>query len=133
MMAKVSYGVFQTFKAAADYSDRQFAPVYISSADTVTITGASGKVNGILLNKPKTGEAAQVCTASGVLSKLAVDATTDIAPGDPLEADAASKGVKFTINGAGTTGTYLIGWANEAATESSAIITILTNFAPTSK
>lgn len=136
-MAKqtVGAGDCQTFKAAADYSTNQFHCMYISAADTVTITGAAGKVNGILLNKPDAaGKAATVCTKSGVFCKLLVDATTDIAAGDPLECDASGHGVKLTIDGDGTTETYLIGWANEAATAAtSPIISVLTCFVPTSK
>ena len=135
-MAKqtVGAGDCQTFKAAADYSSYQFSPVYISAADTVTVTGAAGVVDGILLNKPDAaGKAATVCTKSGVLCKLAVDATSDIAAGNPLEANASSKGIKLTIDSDGGTETWLIGNANEAATEASAIISVLTKFMPTAK
>lgn len=134
-MAKENFGAVQTFKAAADYSSYQYAPVYISAADTVTITGAAGKVNGILLNKPGAGEPAEVLTASGRFCKLRVDGVTPgaIAAGDPLEADASSMGIKVTIDGDGTTESYMIGWANEASTGATDIITVLTNFAPISK
>lgn len=136
-MAKqtVGTGDCQTFKAAADYSSYQFSPVYISAADTVTVTGAAGVVDGILLNKPDAaGKAAKVCTKSGVLCKLAVDATSDIAAGDPLEANASSKGIKLTIDSDGGTETWLIGNANEVATAaSSPIISVLTKFMPTAK
>ena len=132
-MAKENFGTVQTFKAAADYSSYQYCPVYISSADTVTITGAHGKVNGILLNKPDAaGKAAEVLTASGCFCKLRVDGVTPsaIAAGDPLEADASSMGTKLTINGDGAHETYMIGWANGACTAADEYITVLTNFAP---
>jgi len=133
-MAKENFGFTQTFKAAANYSSYQYCPVYISAADTVTISGAAGKVNGILLNKPDAaGKPAEVLTASGCFCKLKVDGTTPITYGDPLEANASSVGVKLTINGDGTTETYLIGWANEGSSASGEYITILTNFAPVSK
>jgi len=135
-MAVEQLGQVQTFKAARDLSSYQYCPVYISAANTVDYSGAEGKVNGILQNKPSAaGNAAEVITASGVRSKLKVNAATPgaISAGDPLEADASHMGIKLTINGDGTTETYLIGWADEAATEASAYITVLTNFVPTSK
>ena len=135
-MATENFGAVQTFKAAADYSSYQYCPVYISSADTVTITGAAGKVNGILLNKPNAaGEAAEVLTANGRFCKLKVDGVTPgaIAAGDPLEADASSMGIKVTIDGDGATESYMIGWANEASAAATNYITVLTNFAPISK
>ena len=135
-MAKENFGAVQTFKAAADYSSYQYCPVYISAEDTVTITGASGIVNGILLNKPDAaGKPAEVLTASGCFCRLKVDGVTPsgISAGNPLEADASSMGVAFTINGDGGTETYMIGWANEASTAATNYITVLTNFVPTSK
>ena len=134
-MAKENFGFTQTFLAAADYSSYQYCPVYISAANTVTITGAAGKVNGILLNKPDAaGEVAEVLTGQGCKCKLKVNGNSpNIAAGDPLEADANSCGVQLTIDGDGTTETYLIGWADEASTADGEYITILTNFAPVSK
>jgi len=139
-MAKENFGAVQTFKAADDYSSCQYCPVYISAADTVTISGegaAVGKVNGILLNKPSSaGDPAEVLTASGCFCKLKVngnDSSIDV--GDPLEADSGSLGIgiKLTIKADGDTETYMIGWANEASTADGEYITVLTNFAPTSK
>ena len=132
-MAVTELGQTQTFIAAIDLSSYQYCPVYVSAANTVTYSGAAGKVNGILQNKPILGAAAEVITAIGVKSKLKVDATTDIDAGDPLESNGSHVGIKLTIDGAGTTETYLIGWAVTAATEATAYITVLTNFAPTSK
>lgn len=134
-MAIENFGPTQSFKAAADYSDYQYCPVYISSADTVTRTGAAGKVNGILLNKPDAaGKMAEVLTVSGAICKLKVAGNSvNISVGDPLEADSSSRGVKVTIDGDGTTETYMIGWALEAATADDVYISVLTNFAPISK
>jgi len=133
-MAVTELGQTQTFIAARDLSSYQYCPVYISTDNTVDYVGAAGKVNGILQNKPHVvGAAAEVITASGVKSKLKVDATTDIDAGDPLECNGSHVGIKLTIDGNGTTETYLIGWAVTEATESSAYITVLTDFVPTSK
>ena len=134
-MAIENFGSVQSFKAAADYSDSQYCAVYVSAADTVTRTGAGGKVHGILLNKPDAaGKPAEVLTASGAICKLKVAAnSTNIAVGDPLESDANGRGVKVTIDGDGTTETYMIGWALEAATADDVYISVLTNFAPISK
>ncbi len=135
-MASKELGQIQTFKAARDLSSYQYCPVYISAANTVDYSSAAGLVNGILQNKPDAaGRAAEVITASGVKSKLLVDAVTPgaVSAGNSLESDGSHMGVAFTINGDGGTETYLIGWAVTAATEASAYITVLTNFAPTSK
>ena len=134
-MAYENFGAIQSFEAAADYSSSQYCAVYVSSANTVTRTGAAGKVNGILQNKPDAaGKPAKVLTASGVISKLKVAGnSTNIAVGDPLEADSSGRGVKVTIDGDGTTESYLIGWALEAATADDVIISVLTSFAPISK
>jgi len=131
-MAKENFGAVQTFKAAGDYSDYQYCAVYISSADTVTRSGAGGIVNGILLNKPTAaGRPAEVLTANGCFCKL--KAATGISVGAALEADASSRGVTVTIGTPGTTATYMIGWANEASTADDDHITVLTNFAPINK
>jgi len=131
-MAKENFGAVQTFKAAADYSSYQYCPVYISAADTVTITGAAGIVDGILLNKPDAaGKPAEVLTASGCFCKLKV--ANGVSVGDALEADSSSRGTSLTITSPGTTVTYMIGRANEASGADNQYITVLTNFVPTSK
>jgi len=130
-MAKENFGSVQTFKAAADYSDYQYCPVYMSAADTITITGAGGIVDGILLNKPNAaGRPAEVLTASGCFCKLKV--ATGVSIDDVLEADASSRGVTVAITAPGTTVSYSIGRANEASTEANQLITVLTNFVPIS-
>jgi len=134
-MANESLGQTQTFKAARDLSSYQYCPVYISDTNEVDYSGAAEVVNGILQNEPDAaGRAAEVITASGVKSKLMVDGnSSNINAGDPLEANASYHGIKLTIDGDGTTETYLIGWANGATTADDTFITVLTSFVPTSK
>lgn len=129
-MATESFGVFQSFKAAADYSAKQYFLMYVSAADTVTICGTRGTVCGILYNKPILGAAAQVLTACGVLAKVSASGAVNV--GQLVESDTNGQAVAFTFDGAGTTETYMVGRAVTASTATGQIITVLTNFCPAS-
>jgi|GEM_PF-3597531 len=130
-MSTESFGVKQTFKAAADYSDEQYYLMYISAAHTVTICGAAGTVIGIMYGKPEADEYGEVLTASGVFAKVATGAAVTV--GTLLESDATGRAVTFTYDGDGTTETYSIGRAVSASTEAGGIITVLTGFCLASK
>lgn len=130
-MSTDSYGVFNSFKAAADYTTKQFYCMYISAANTITISGAAGNVCGILYNKPDINEYGQVLTLSGVFAKVIAGAA--ISAGAWLESDSSGRAVTLTINGDGTTETYTIGRAVTAATAAGEYITVLTHFGPASK
>lgn len=104
--------------AAADYSNTaallgqggsgQFYGVYVSAARTVAIGNALGKrIYGILQNKPKLGEAADV----GVLGPSKMLANGTIAAGAQLMSDAGGLVITWTA-GSGYT---QIGVALEAA------------------
>ena len=130
-MSTESFGVKQSFAAAADYSDKQYYLMYISAANTVTICGAAGAAIGIMYGKPESGVYGDVLTASGVMAKvIAGDAVT---AGTLLESDGSGRAVTFTYDNDGTTETYAIGRAVTAATAANQIITVLTQFAPAGK
>jgi len=130
-MSVESFGVKQTFLAAADYQTKQFYLMYISAADTVTICGAAGLAIGILYNKPNTGEAAEVLTASGVFARVITGGS--ISAGNTLESDSSGRAVAYTYDGDGTTETYNVGYAVEDGGGANSYCTILTQFCLSSK
>lgn len=130
-MARTNLGQKQSYAAAADYTEKQFYLVYLSAADTVTLSGAAGQVDGILYGKPDSGEYGEVLTASGVEAQvIAGDAVT---AGNWLESDSSGRAVPLTIDGDGTTETYTVGKAVTAAGGAGEYITVLTRFGPASK
>jgi len=130
-MSTESFGVKQSFKAAADYSDKQYYLMYISAANTVTICGAAGTVIGIMYGKPESGAYGDVLTASGVFAKVIAGDT--VSAGNLLESDSSGRAVAFTYDNDGTTETYTVGRAVTAAGAANGIITVLTQFAPAGK
>jgi len=130
-MATESFGVKQSFKAAADYSAKQYYLMYISAAETVTICGTCGLVIGIMYGKPQANAYGDVLTASGVFAKVI---TGDVvSAGTLLESDSSGRAVSFTYDSAGTTETYTVGRAVTASTAANGIITVLTGFCPAGK
>ena len=130
-MSTESFGVMQSFKAAADYSAKQYYLMYLSADHTVTICGAAGTVIGILYNKPEANQYGSVLTACGVLAKVIAGGIVSV--NNTLESDSSGRAVAFTIDGDGTTETYMVGRAVTAAGAADEYITVLTNFCPTSK
>ena len=124
-MSTESFGVKQSFKAAADYSDKQYYLMYISASETVTICGEKGLVIGIMYGKPELGAYGDVLTAPGVMAKVIVGDT--VAAGDLLESDSAGRAVAFTYASGGTHETYTVGRAVTGGAENG-IITVLTGF-----
>ena len=129
-MSTESFGVKQSFAAAADYSDKQYYLMYISGDNTVTICGAAGLVIGIMYGKPESGAYGDVLTASGVFAKVIVGDT--VVAGNLLESDTDGKAVPFTYASDSATETYSIGRAVTGGA-SGGIITVLTNFDLASK
>ena len=126
-MSTESFGVKQSFKAYADYSDKQYYLMYISAANTVTICSTRGLVIGIMYGKPESGAYGDVLTASGVMAKVITGAA--VTAGELLESDSAGRAVAFTYDSAGGNGeTYSIGRAVTASGAANGIITVLTNF-----
>jgi len=130
-MSTESFGVKQSFAAAADYSAKQYYLMYISAANTVTICGAEGNVVGIMYGKPESGKYGDVLTAPGVLAK--VIAGEAVSAGALLESDASGRAVAFTFNCIGPTETYTVGRAVTESGATGGIITVLTMFCPSSK
>ena len=126
-MSTESFGVKQSFTAAADYSDKQYYLMYISGDNAVTICGAAGTVIGIMYGKPESGASGDVLTASGVFAKVIVGDT--VTAGNLLHSDSSGRAVAFTFDNAGTTETYTVGRAVTGGAENG-IITVLTQFAP---
>jgi hypothetical protein len=90
-----------TFDAAADLSTHQFKFVVgaaqsgTSQQARVNVSGANGRMLGVLQNKPAAANLAAVVRIGGT-SKLVVDGTTPIAVGDVLTSDASGRGIKAT-------------------------------------
>lgn len=125
-MSTESFGVKQSLKAAADYSDKQYYLMYISAAETVTICGAAGTAIGIMYGKPEANVYGDVLTACGVFAKVI---TGDVvSAGNLLESDSSGRAVAFTYDNDGISETYSIGRAITASTAANGIITVLTGF-----
>jgi len=97
-------------KAAADLTAKQFYLVKRTSATEVNICGAGEVALGVLVNKPNTGEAADVF-AFGYAQVVSDGNAAAIAIGDPLKSDAAGKAVK-----AATNHDHIVGWSDEVST-----------------
>ena len=130
-MSTESFGVKQSLKAAADYSDKQYYLMYISAANTVTICGAAGLVVGIMYGKPEINTYGDVLTASGVFAKVITGAA--VTAGELLESDGTGRAVAFTFVNNGDTETYTVGRAVTSSGAANGIITVLTQFATSGK
>lgn len=109
-----------SFAAAADYSAKQFWPVKLTAANTVAVcSGATDVPIGILQNKPKSGEAADVLML-GVTRGVSDGSGTAIAPGDWVGSGAAGKLVKKASDK-----DYAIGQALEASSADGTVISVL--------
>lgn len=75
--------------AAADYTAKQYYLVYVSAAGVVTLSGAGAVNAGVLLNKPDTGEAADVFMLG--YGEVLLGGT--VAAGKPFKSDANGKAV----------------------------------------
>ena len=115
----------ETLEAAADLSAKQFYIVKISTTRTIDVADSAAVAYGVLQDKPKSGEDGNVAPCgSGGITRLVVDATTDIAVGDYIKSHTNGKGIKAT-----TDKDRVIGRAMEAATEDGQIIAVDLAFA----
>jgi len=131
-MAYEELGHDKTFTAGADLSSHQFGLVKLdTTAGQVVVATAASMAIGVLQNKPTSGKLATVRTAPGVITPVRVGAAVSL--NDTLESDADGEAVTLTIDGDGTTETWLVGIALAAATAADQIIPVLTKFVPTSK
>jgi len=132
-MATENLGREQTFTAGADLSSHQFGLVKLdTTAGQVVVATAASEAIGILQNNPESGKLATVLTRPGVKARVRAGAAISTV-GSALESDADGEAVSFTRDGDGTTETFLVGFALEAATAADEIIEVLTVFAPASK
>lgn len=110
-----------TYEAGADLSGKQYYIVELANTGKVTVCDAASDVGiGVLQNKPKAGEAAQVRLTPGSLSKVVSDGSgTAIAIGDWVGTDGNGKAVKKTADKA-----WVIGRAESASSANGTIITV---------
>lgn len=81
-------------KAASDLSAKQFFLVKQTAADTVDlVAAATDRTFGVLVNAPKSAQAASVQT-DGIAKVVSDGSGTAIAAGDPLGADTSGRVVK---------------------------------------
>lgn len=105
-------------KANADLSAKQFFCVKLAGAFAVDVPSAStDAVVGVLQNKPKSGDAAEVATAG--VSKCVAGAA--ITAGAKVMSDTTGKVIAYV----GSAGNTCIGIALEAATQSADVIAVL--------
>ena len=108
--------------AGADLSAKQFHIVKVAStAGTVVLNGTSlfaGNVTGVLMNKPASGEEAEVAIY-GIVKVIV--ATSTIVAGDVIGCNSTSKGT----DGSTTDNGSRIGKALEASAAANDIITVL--------
>ena len=120
-MATESHVYDESYLSKSDNSAaaKQFLAVEFTAENEVDPANAAGDlVVGILQNKPKAAEAAQIRHLGR--SKAVVDGTAAIAVGDNLGTDAAGKLVKKTANN-----DWVIARALQASTAAGDIIDVL--------
>lgn len=83
----------ESYDAAADLRTSQYLCMVRNTAGQVALSGAGGKVIGILQNEPNTGEAAAVAQ-SGSSRVVSNGSGTAIDEGDWLKSDGSGKAVK---------------------------------------
>jgi hypothetical protein len=106
-------------KANSDLSAKQFFLVKQTAADTVDlVAAATDRTLGVLINAPKSGQAAEVQT-DGIAKVVSDGSGTAIAAGDPLAADSSGRVVKNA-----TTDRLGIGVALDASTAAGAVIRV---------
>jgi hypothetical protein len=87
-------GITESFKAAADYSAKQYFLVKVSAADTVTLcSAAADRVVGVILNEPAANQAATIGII-GIFQVYSDGSGTAIAAGDYVGTNTSGKGVK---------------------------------------
>lgn len=106
-------------KANSDLSAKQFFLVKQTAADTVDLTAAAtDRTFGVLVNAPKSGQAASVQT-DGIAKVVSDGSGTAIAAGDPLASDGSGRVVKNA-----TTDRLGVGVAMDASTAAGTVIRV---------
>jgi len=80
-----------TLIAGADLRTHQFKFVSVNAAGAIVLTANDAKANGILLNAPNTGEAAEVSVPSGAITKVLCGAAVTRGGGVASGANGAAK------------------------------------------
>lgn len=108
-MAVQRHGNIVSFESAADLSTKQYHVVKMTSAGKVNLASAGTDVSlGVLYNKPKTGEAAEVLMRNSAgTGKVIIGGTVTL--GAALTANASGKAIATT-----TAGDQILGYALEA-------------------
>lgn len=103
--------------------------VYMSAAGVADFTtGITLAPEGVLLNKPKQNETAQIVDTPGQVAMVLADGTTNIAVGDLLKSNATGRAVKAAKGGSYvTTIAWVIGHALEACTAADKLIAVKWN------
>ena len=92
-MAVTQHSEFSSMTAAADYSAKQYHLVTQTGDQQVTLAGDGVKVFGVINNKPKSGETAEVVRiTAGVTFKVKLEGTVD--RGDRLASNANAKAIE---------------------------------------
>lgn len=106
-MSQNNYGANKGYKAGSDLSTKQWYLVKQTAVDTVDITSAgTDLVMGVIQNKPKSGEIADVLrVGGGATLKVKIGGTVSI--GDRLKSDSSGRGVTTTTSGDVTFGIAL--------------------------
>ena len=110
-----------TYQAGADLSTKQYFAVkrHTVREQCVLASAVTDEIIGILQNKPESGRAAEVMTLGR--SKAQVEATTDIAVGDPLGPHTDGRLIKKSL-----VGDTVCAIAEEAATAATGTVITVT-------
>jgi hypothetical protein len=112
----------ETFEAGADLSANQFFILEEATTGKVTVCNAStDRPQGILMNKPKLGEAARV-RRDGLAKVISDGSGTAILIGDQVGTDGNGRAVKKT-----TDKDWVIGTAQSASAILGGVITVEVN------
>lgn len=110
----------ESFKAENDLSTKQYYAVEYSGVDQIdVIDAAADRAIGILMNKPKAGEAAEVCLL-GKCQAITDGSGTSIGAGDYVGPNGSGKLVKKA-----TADYSVIGIAMDASSADGTIIRVL--------
>ena len=108
----------ETFTAGADLSAKQYYCVKLSTTRTIDVADSAAVAQGVLQDKPQSGEQGVVAMAGrGGVTRVVTDGTTAIAIGDYLKSHTNGKAIK-----AATDKDRAIGRALEASSADGTII-----------
>ena len=109
----------ESYKAGADLQLKQYFAVKLDTTEDQIVLAGAGQGDGVLQNKPDSGQAAEV-RHHGISRNVVDGNATNIAIGDLITSDANGKGVK-----ADTIGDVAYGKALQASTTDGDVIAVL--------